>query len=178
MGKSDSQQIPNKLLLGFQQTQPGCNLLTSFGELFWRDHIMNFKWTQGQLPSDSLQTMSTQFRELIPEESCFGRALLKSPFKELPWKLIIPWIPQIRLQTETQQTLNKTPKRLQPGLNLDTSFWDLNWIPHVESSFGELFWRDHEFIWFYLSKHKIRLNFLNFFCQKANLIWKNMISNL
>ena len=79
-------------------------------------------------------------------ESCFGRALGKSPFKELPWKMIIPWIPQIRLPTETQQTPNKAPKRLQPGLNLDTSFGDLNWIPHVESSFGELFWSDHEFI--------------------------------
>ena len=48
----------------------------------------------------------------------------------------------------------------------------------MESSFGELFWRAHEFIWFYLSKHKIQLNFLDFFCQKANLIWKNMINNL
>ena len=57
--------------------------------------------------------------------------------------MIIPWIPQIRLQTETQQTPIKAPKRLQAGLNLDTSFGDLNWIPHVESSFGELFWRDH-----------------------------------
>mgnify|MGYP006888584509 FL=1 len=48
----------------------------------------------------------------------------------------------------------------------------------MESSFGELFWRAHEFIWFYLSKHKIQLNFQDFFCQKANLIWKNMINNL
>ena len=55
--------------------------------------------------------------------------------------MIIPWIPQIRLPTETQQTPIKAPKRLQAGLNLDTSFGDLNWIPHVESSFGELFWR-------------------------------------
>ena len=59
---------------------------------------------------------------------------MKSPFKELPWKLIIPWIPQIRLLTETQQTPDKAQKRFQPGLNLDTSFGDLNWIPHVESS--------------------------------------------
>ena len=36
----------------------------------------------------------------------------------------------------------------------------------------------NEFIWFYLSKHKIQLNFLDFSCQKANLIGKNMISNL
>ena len=60
--------------------------------------------------------------------------------------MIIPWIPQIRLPKETQQTPNKAPKRLQPFLNLDTSFGDLNWLPHVESSSGELFWRDHEFI--------------------------------
>ena len=81
-------------------------------------------------------------------ESCFEKDPLKSPFKELPWKLIIPWIPQIRLPTETQQTPNKAPKRFQPGLNLDTSFGELNWIPHVEreSSIGELFWRDQEFI--------------------------------
>ena len=73
-------------------------------------------------------------------ESCFGRALLKSPVKELPWKMIIPWILQIRLPTETQQTPNKAPKRLQPGLNLDTSFGDLNWNlmwrALLESSFG------------------------------------------
>ena len=36
----------------------------------------------------------------------------------------------------------------------------------------------NEFLWFYLSKHNIQLNFLDFSCQKANLIWKNMISNL
>jgi hypothetical protein len=49
----------------------------------------------------------------------------------------------------TNQTPNRSPtadpskasKRLQPGLNLDTSFGDLNCTPHVESSFGELFWR-------------------------------------
>ena len=83
-------------------------------------------------------------------------------------------------QTPNRNPTNsqKAPKRLQPCLDLDTSFGDLNWIPPVESSFGELFWRDHEFIWFYLSKHKIQLNFLDFFCQKANLIWKNMINNL
>ena len=74
-------------------------------------------------------------------ESCFGRALLNSPFKELPWKIIIPRILQIRLPTKTQQTPNKAPKRLQQGLNLDTSFENLNWVPHLESSFGELFWR-------------------------------------
>ena len=71
-------------------------------------------------------------------ESCFGRALLKSPLKGLPWKLIIPWIPQIRLPTETQQTPDKAPKRFQPGLDLDTSLGELNWIPHVKR---ELYWR-------------------------------------
>ena len=46
--------------------------------------------------------------------------------------MIIPWIPQIRLPTETQQTPNKAPKRLQPGLNLDTSFGDPNWRALLE----------------------------------------------
>ena len=55
--------------------------------------------------------------------------------------MIISWIPQIRLPTETQQTPNKAPKRLQPGLDLDTSFEDL-----------------------------MDTYLFDFFCQKANLI--------
>ena len=45
----------------------------------------------------------------------------------------------------------------------------------MDTSCGELFWRDHEFTCFYLSKHKIKINFLDFFCPKANLIWKIQI---
>ena len=80
---------------------------------------------------------NSSYRELF-WESHFGRAVLERQFKELPWKFIIPWIPQIRLPTDTQQTPNNAPKRIQRGLNLDTSFEDLNWIPHVERSFEEL----------------------------------------
>ena len=39
---------------------------------------------------------------------------------------------QFRLPIETQQTPNKAPKRLQPGLNLDTSFGDPNWRALLE----------------------------------------------
>ena len=53
MGKSDSQQAPNKLLLGSQQTQLGCNLVTLFEELFWRDHLMNSQLTPTGIPADS-----------------------------------------------------------------------------------------------------------------------------
>ena len=53
MGKSESQQTPNKLILGFQQTQPVCNLVTLFGELFWEDHLMNSQQTPSGIPADS-----------------------------------------------------------------------------------------------------------------------------
>ena len=53
MGKSDSQQAPKKLLLGSQQTQPGCNLVTLFGELFWRNHLVNSQQTPRGIPVDS-----------------------------------------------------------------------------------------------------------------------------
>ena len=105
--------------------------------------------------------LESSYRELF-WESPFGRALLERPFKELPWKFIIPWIPQIRLPTDTQKTPNNAPKRLQRGLNLDTSFEDLNLIPHVESSFEEVIWRDH------FKRHS--MNWFSYLC----IIWQRI----
>ena len=123
---SDSQQTPSRLPADSQQTPSGLPA--------------NSQRTPSRLPADSHRTPSrlpadSQWtpRRLPPDyehsiyrahmESCFGRAPFKSPFKELPWKMIIPWILQIRIPTETQQTPNKVPKRLQPGLNLDILYW-------------------------------------------------------
>ena len=167
MGKSDSQQMPNKLLIGFQQTQPGCNLLTSFVELFWRDHLMSSKWTQGQLPADSLQTMSTQFRELIKS------AVLGEPF----WRAHIKNCLEVDYSMDsTNQTPNKALKDFSQVLiyilHLEILIRHLMWRALLKSSFGETM------NFFDFTKHKIQLNFLDFSCQKANLIWKNMISNM
>ena len=109
----------------------------------------------------------------------FGAIILWTPSR-LP--VDSQWTPS-RLPVEFKRTPSRLPadsQRTPSRLPVDSKRTPsrLNWIPHVESSFGELFQRDHEFNWFYLSKHKIQLNFLDFSCQKANLIWKNMISKL
>ena len=173
MGKSESQKTPNKLLLGSQQTQKVCNLVTLFGELFWRDHLMNSqqtpsgipadsKWipsglpanlqpTPSGLPVDSQQTlvglpMDTHWTsnrspaKRILNRSQFGeliwRAFLESPFWELLWKLIVFH----GEMGDSQQTPNKVligPQQTHPGYFLETSFGDLTWRAHLESSFGQ-----------------------------------------
>ena len=79
---------------------------------------------------------NSSYRELF-WESHFGRAVLESSLNCLESLLFHGFLKSDSQQTN-QQTPNNAPKRIQRGLNLDTSFEDLNWIPHVERSFEEL----------------------------------------
>jgi hypothetical protein len=83
------------------------------------------QWTPSGLPSG------------LSLESSFGELFLESPFGE-PIKITaleadsIPWIPQIIIPTDTQQTSSRLPKDLNQVLT---------WRPHLDIFFGELMWK-------------------------------------
>ena len=104
---SDSQWTSSGLLISSQQIQQGCNLVTSFGELFWRD---SQRTHSGRLPADSQRTPSG-----LPADS------QRAPSK---------------LPTNFQQASIRLPKTSTSSL-FKTSFGDLIWRPHLESSFWE-----------------------------------------
>ena len=72
----------NKLLLGSQQTQPVCNLVTLFGELFWRHHLMNSQQTPSGFPADSQRTQS----ELKVDSQRTPSRLPADSFGDLTWR--------------------------------------------------------------------------------------------
>jgi hypothetical protein len=86
---------------------------------------MKNQWTPSGLPSG------------LSLESLFGELFLESPFGE-PIKITaleadsIPWIPQIIIPTDTQQTSSRLPKDLNQVLT---------WRPHLDIFFGELMWK-------------------------------------
>ena len=130
-----------------------------------------------QLPANSRRTPNghqLDFQQISSKvdskQVSIWRAYLESFFGELFWRAHFESWWYCVGKSDPQQTPNKVligPHKTQPGCNLDTSSGELFWIALMESSFGELLWRDHEFIWIYLSKHKIQLNFLDFFLSKS-----------
>ena len=107
-----SQQTPNKLLIGSQQTQPGCNLVTLFGELFWRDHLMNSQQTPSGIPADSKWIPSG-----LPANSNQTLSGLPADSQRTP----------SRLPADSRQTSTRS------------QFGELIWRAHMKSYVGELF---------------------------------------
>ena len=110
------------------QKKTGLDLESSFGE-----HPADFQPTSSWLPADSQPTPTWLPDNSQPTPSQFTANSQLTALKVdycMDFTNLIP--------SRNPANLQQTPRRLQPGLNLDTSSY-----LDVKSYFGELFWWDH-----------------------------------